>query len=226
MSATGVMIIGESGTGKSTSIDGLNPQETVIINVQGKSLPFKGWRKNYTNLEKDKGNYVSTDSTANILKLLGHISDSRPEIKNVIVDDSQYIMANEFMRRARETGFNKFTEIGQNAWSIANKLKSMRDDMVVFFMSHSEDVTDASGSRKTKAKTIGKLLDEKISLEGMFTMVLYTDVEIQEDDTLKYSFVTQNNGHNTGKTPKGMFKDLKIPNNLQLVRDAIDEYYG
>ena len=132
-------------------------------------------------------------------------------------------MANEYMRRANETGFKKFTEIAQNAWSIINRVKSMREDILIVFMMHSEVTFDAHGNKVTKAKTIGKMMDNVITLEGMFTIVLYTDVT-KGEDAMEYSFITQNDGTNTGKSPKGMFETVKIPNDLLTVSIAIEEY--
>jgi hypothetical protein len=132
-------------------------------------------------------------------------------------------MANEYMRRANETGFKKFTEIAQNAWSIINAVKSMRDDLLVVFMMHSEVTFDAHGNKVTKAKTIGKMMDNVVTLEGMFTIVLYTDVTKSETG-MDYSFITQNDGANTGKAPKDMFGSVKIPNDLNLVAEAIEQY--
>ena len=158
-----------------------------------------------------------------ILGCLNYINEKRPEIKTIIVDDYQYTMANEYMRRANETGFKKFTEIAQNAWSVINAVKSMRDDLLVVFMMHSETTFDAHGNKVTKAKTIGKMMDNVVTLEGMFTIVLYTDVTKSENG-MTYSFITQNDGANTGKTPKDMFGSVKIPNDLTLVAKAIEDY--
>jgi len=220
-----VLIVGASGTGKSTSIENLNPESTFIVNVARKALPFKGWKTKYPTFDKEnpKGNFCSTDVPHEILGCLNYINEKRPEIKTIIVDDYQYTMANEYMRRANETGFKKFTEIAQNAWSVINAVKSMRDDLLVVFMMHSETTFDAHGNKVTKAKTIGKMMDNVVTLEGMFTIVLYTDVTKSESG-MTYSFITQNDGANTGKTPKDMFGSVKIPNDLTLVAQAIEEY--
>src|ERR1700744_3002379 len=153
------LIIGESGTGKSTSIRTLDPKETFIINVLDKPLPFKGGRKSYVVATQNNpnGNYSSTDNYEKIILQIKYINNKRPDIKNVILDDIQYLMANEFMRRARETGYNKFTEIAQHFWSVIEESAKCRDDLYFFFLSHSD--TDQFG--KARCKTIGKMLDDK-----------------------------------------------------------------
>jgi len=220
-----LLVVGASGTGKSTSIENLPEEATFIVNVGQKALPFRKSKSKYPlwNKENPEGRMVSTDSSNNILKILNYIDEKRPEVKFIIIDDFQYSMANEYMRRANETGFKKFTEIAQNAWSIINRVKSMREDILVVFMMHSEVTFDAHGNKVTKAKTIGKMMDNVVTLEGMFTIVLYTDVT-KGENSMEYSFVTQNDGTNTGKSPKGMFETVKIPNDLVTVSQAIVDY--
>lgn len=209
-----ILIIGESGTGKSASIRNLDHATTLIINVLGKPLPFPGWKSKYTLWTKEEqGNLVVTDTA--IVPYIRNVSASRPEIKTLIIDDFQYVMANEFMRRASEKGFEKFTEIGKNAWNILKASGEVRDDLNVIFMAHSE----VNDSGKVKCKTIGRMLDEKITIEGMFTMVLKTVVTDGQ-----YMFSTQNNGADTVKVPMGMFGEELIENDLQMVIETIKKY--
>lgn len=211
------LIIGESGTGKSTSIRSLDEKETFIINVLDKPLPFKDFKKRYTKLTKDyPGNYYTSDDALKIIKMIEFIDQHRPEIKNIIIDDYQYVMANAFMRRAMDKGYDKFTEIGQNAWKVINSSVHCREDLFFFFLSHSE--TDANG--RVKCKTIGKMIDEKITLEGMFTTVLHS---IVSDN--KYKFLTQNDGSHIAKSPLGMFDNMYIDNDLSLVKSRMQNYY-
>lgn len=205
-----VLIIGESGSGKSTSIRNLDPKETFIIRVLGKPLPFKGWQNIY-----NETNMETTDNSQRIRTILTDISLNKKQFKTVIIDDFQYVMANEFMRRAKEKGFDKFTEIGENAWQLLYHSTMLREDLIVIFLSHSE--TDDNGRIRTK--TIGKLLTEKITVEGIFTVVLQTVVN---DDG--YNFLTKNNGLNTAKAPMGMFDKDYIPNDLQIVVESIRRY--
>lgn len=216
--ATLIMILGESGTGKSTSIENLDSQETFIIQVVDKPLPFRGFKSKYPlrNKENPAGNRFISDRADKIIRILDTLNKEQ-KIKNVIIDDSQYIMANEFMRRAKEKGYEKFTEIGQNFYALIDKANEMREDMNIIFLHHKE-ISEAGIS---KAKTIGKLLDDKVGLEGRFSIVLTTEIEDGN-----YYFRTQNNGYDTCKSPKGMFADLRIPNDLDFVIKKIDEYFN
>lgn len=224
--AHGVLIIGESGCGKSTAGRNLVPEETFWINVANKSLPFKGWKAKYPKLSKETpdGRLSSVSTPTGILKALEYINNDRPEIKTVIIDDWQYMSAFEFFDRADEKGYDKFTDIGKWLTQVAKKPIELRDDLTIFFLTHSEESQDQKGRRKTKAKTIGKMVDEKLTLEGLFSIVLYATVKRDEEGNLKYVFETVNNGSNTCKAPMGMFEEEEIPNDLALVRQAIIDY--
>lgn len=220
-----ILIIGQSGTGKSTSLEGLPPKETAIINPTGKALPFKGYKSNYVEWTPTNkaGNLFNFDTPAEVLGALDYINTQRPEIKNVVVDDGNYIMAFEFIKRAKEVGYNKFTDIGTNYSNIIMKGKKLRSDLNFILIMHPEVDTDALGNKVVKAKTVGKLVDQYLNIEGMFSIVLYTKVK-STDKGLDYVFVTQNDGSNTGKSPKGMFDKLEIPNDLNYVLQKINEY--
>lgn len=195
-----VLILGESGTGKSASLRNFGSDDLIVINVANKPLPFKNKIKN-----------IATDDYREIISTLKNNNK-----KIVVIDDAQYLMANEFMRRAREKGFDKFTEIAQNFWLLVDMVKSLPQDQIVYFMAHIE--RDQNGNEKIK--TIGKLLDEKITVEGMFTIVLKTCVA----DGV-YTFLTQNSGHDTVKSPIGMFSSYAIDNDLKYVDEKIRNYY-
>jgi hypothetical protein len=212
------LIIGESGTGKSTSIRNLNPKETFIINVCNKPLPFRGYKNLYktiTGWEDKEGNYYASNDYQKIIRCLKMIDKDRPEILNVIIDDFQYVMCAEFMNRVTERGFDKFSEIGQHAYMIIDILPTLRDDLNCFVLSHSE----ANEHGKMKVKTIGKLLDDKVVLEGRFTMVLQT--EISESG---YRFITQGDKNHIAKSPMDMFEDKYIPNDLAFVILKMNAY--
>lgn len=217
--STTILIIGESGTGKSSSIRTLNHQETIIINVLDKPLPFKGFKNKYISKSTDdkKANIFSTDKYSKIIESINAVDKNRPEIKNLIIDDFQYIMANAFLTRALERGYDKFTEIGQQAWQIIRSLQSCREDLKCYVLSHSD--VDQSG--KSKCKTIGKMLDDKICLEGMFTIVFHS---MSHDG--KYKFLTQNDGVHLAKSPLGMFESKYIDNDLQFIGSKIEEYFN
>lgn len=214
-----ILIIGESGSGKSTSIRTLDPTTTFIINVIDKPLPFKGVKKKFTKINADAttGNYYATDDYNRIRQLIAIVNKSRPDIKTLIIDDWQYTMGNEFMRRAGEKGYDKFTEIGQHAWKILNDLNQCRDDLDCFVLSHSD--LDQNG--KAKCKTIGKMLDDKITVEGMFTIVFHS---IVIDG--KHKFLTQHDGMHIAKSPLGMFSEKYIENDLKSVKEQITNYFN
>ena len=220
-----IAVVGQTGTGKSTSIESLDPKETVIINIVGKPLPFRGWKQKYLPFTQDGGNFYVSNDSAKIVKVLNHVSEKRPEVKIIVIDDFQYLMSSEFMNRSAEQGWQKFTDIGRHAWDVINTAKSLREDLKVFVLSHDEVMVDTYPPKR-KIKTIGKMLDEKVTLEGLFTVVLFTDiVKDQQSGKLDYKFITQNDGSTTSKSPRGMFTELTIPNDLLLICKKIDEYY-
>lgn len=206
------LILGSSGSGKSTSLRNLDAANTLLIQVVGKPLPFKSkeWRK----FDKDAnpgGNVFVTDQWETITKLV-----SKTKRKVIVIDDFQYVLANEFMRRSDETGFGKFTDIGRHAWEVMTAINNLPDDVRVYVLSHTEE-TDG----RTKMKTIGKMLDEKITPEGLFTIVLRAGTTDG-----RFYFSTRNNGSDTTKAPIGLFADDQIDNDLAEVDAAITDYYG
>tara|TARA_R100001530_G_scaffold136146_1_gene115479 strand:+ start:3273 stop:3953 length:681 start_codon:yes stop_codon:yes gene_type:complete len=223
--AQSVLVIADSGTGKSTAIRTLDPKETFIINIANKPLPFQGWKKDYTMISKEnpKGNMTSASTAPGIIKAMQHVNDKMPHITNLVIDDWQYMSSFEYFDRANEKGYDKFTQIAANLAQVAKMPKDMRDDLTIFFLTHSEETTDVNGHRKVKAKTIGKMIDNTLTLEGLFSIVLFGRVKKTEDG-LEYGFDTENNGENTCKSPMGMFKDSFIDNDLQLVKNCITEY--
>jgi len=220
------LILGETSQGKSTSGRNLDPATTFWINVTGKDLPFKGWKKLYQRYDPQtgKGNYLHSKDWKQIEGAIKHVSAKLPHIKLIIVDDAQYIMSFEFMARASEKGFDKFTEIQTHFFEVITAPDSTREDLTTVFLSHTEDVS-ANGVSRTKMKTIGKMLDEKITLEGLFSVVLMSYAYKQQDKTMKYVFVTQTNGSMPAKSPIGMFGETVIDNDLQDVLTKMAKYY-
>ena len=197
-----ILILGHSGSGKSTSLRNFRSGEISLINVIGKPLPFKGRFVNTINSDKYEiiGDALATMKT-----------------KIAVIDDAQYLMANEFMRRAMERGYDKFTEIANNFWTLVNYvINELPFDTTVYFLMHIE--RDDAGNEKVK--TIGKLLDEKITVEGMFTIVLKS---IVKDGV--YSFTTRSNGHDTVKSPLGMFPTYEIENDLKAVDNIVRAFW-
>lgn len=191
-------------------------------------MPFRGYEKNYVQYNsKDKtGNIVSISETKHILAMMDIIDKDLPHIKTIVVEDFQYVSGFEFMRRIKEIGFQKFNDIANNIWLIAfDKPSRMRKDLVIFYLNHEENVTDDSTIVKIKAKTCGKLIDNLITLEGLFTIVLRANKK-KRDKYINYFFETQTDGISTAGTPRGMFEEAEIPNDLNLVKEAILSYYN
>jgi hypothetical protein len=224
--AQSALIIGDSGCGKSTSIESLDPSTTFIINVANKPLPFKGWRSKYTSWSKTNltGNMYTKSDPDSIIACLQYVSVQRPEIKTIVIDDWQYMSSFEYMDKAMEKGYDKFTKMAMNLTRVARIQNDLREDLVIFFLNHSEESVDIDGNRKIKAKTIGKMIDSTVTLEGLFSIVLFAKAKKDKELGVRYVFETQTNGENTCKSPKGMFSEFEIPNDLNIVRTAICDY--
>lgn len=213
------LIIGASGTGKSSSLRNLNSKETFILSVLDKPLPFRGYKKLYrpiTSWDDKEGNYYCSDDYQRIIKCIDVVNKTRPDIKVLIIDDWQYLLAHEFMNRVSEKGFDRFNDIALHGWKTIRALNDTRSDLFGFILAHSD--TDVQG--KSKCKTIGKLLDEKITLEGMFSCVLHTAVVDNE-----YKFLTRHDGIHLAKSPMGMFSEALIDNDLVYVIQQMQSYY-
>ena len=196
-----VMIYGQSGTGKSTSLRNFTNDEVAVINVSGKPLPFRSKLTTY-----------DTDNYSKISSALGKI-----ERKSIVIDDATYLMVNEFMRTAKVTGYQKYTDMAVNFNSLVAQASQLANDKIVYFLGHSDLKDDGT----EHFKTIGKMLDNYVTVEGKFTIVLKTVVQDG-----KYYFSTHNSGQDTVKSPLGMFEDNYIDNDLKSVDAVIREYYG
>lgn len=206
------MVIGESGTGKSASMRNLSAADTLLIQTVKKPLPFRSaeWKR-FDKEHCPTGNIFTTDDSRQIVSLM-----QRTRRPIIVIDDFQYLLANEYMRRSDEKGFEKFSDIGRHAWDVLSAASQLGDRTRVYILAHS--ATDEFG--RTRAKTIGKLLDEKITVEGLFSIVLRTVV--RDGD---YHFATRNTGQDTTKSPIGLFDADLIDNDLAAVDAAICEYY-
>jgi hypothetical protein len=214
------LIIGSSGSGKSTSLRNLDPESTFILNVLDKPLPFRGYKSKYKAIsgwEDKTGNYYATDDYIRLMRAVRMVSDSRPEIKTLILDDFNYIMCNEFMRRSGERGFDKYSEMAAHVHSLIQEMNSTRPDLLCFILSHSD--SDQTGFMKLK--TIGKLLSEKVEIEGMVTTVFHSMV-VDGD----FKFLTQLTSNHLAKSPLGMFADKFIDNDLQPIIKIMADYYN
>ena len=216
-------IVGSTGTGKSTSIKFLDSKETYIINTAKKELPFKGADKLYNAESK---NYKEVDDITEITRLLKTISEKAPHVKTVVIEDSNYMMSFRMAEKATEVGFTKFTILAKDMVELFREARKLRDDLKVFYFTHPETIEDGGEIVGYRIKTSGKMLDNQINLEGLFTICLYTHVEEQKDGSASYNFVTNRFKKYPAKSPEGMFTEVKIPNNLQMVVDTIDQYYN
>lgn len=227
MAAETIAIVGESGTGKSTSLRNLNPEETFIISTTGKPLPFRAWKKKYIPIKIEgknvSGNYYVSSKWDQILKILQIIDKMMPQIKQVVIDDFQYVLSYEFVDRATEVGYTKFSELAQHAMEILRYSEKMREDCKMIFLTHSENVGD-NVNPKFVIKTVGKLLSEKVTLEGLFTYIFFTKVSEGDSGRMEYKLITNNDGTCVAKTSFGMFEDLEIDNDLNEIIHVIDAY--
>ena len=199
-----ILIMGESGTGKSTSMRNCDPATTAVVNPVGKPLPFKA-----------KFDMLNNETDAR--KITRYMKEQAAAGKKlIVVDDFQYILAVPYMNRIKETGWDKYNDFGANYFEIIDVCKDLPDDVVVVYMTHLETLDNGL----TTVKLIGKLLREKITIEGLFTVVLRTGV-----NEAKYYFYTQNSGKDTVKSPLGMFPVYAIENDLAYVVDKVRNYY-
>ena len=209
-----VLIIGRSGSGKTYSIKNFKADEVGVISVEKGRLPFRSDIK-VAKVPKDPTEGQAKDAAQlNAAKYTWVMSViQKAKAKSIVIDDSQYLLVNELFDRTYEKGYDKFTSIAQKFRDLIHFINEMEDeDKIVYFLHHSEIDTDG----REKVKTIGKMLDEKLTVEGCFDIVLYC---------ADHKFFTQANGTSTAKTPEDMFP-LEIPNDLKAVDTAIREYYG
>lgn len=195
-----VLVLGASGSGKSTSMRNFEPDEVGIFNVAGKPLPFRKKIPRVDNATYEK-----------IYKVL-----KEPKLKKYVIDDSQYLMAFESFDHAKETGYGKFTNMALNFRNLIDFIiKRTPNDVIVYMLHH----TELSEDGKLKAKTLGKMLDNQLTVEGLFSIVLLCQVEGSE-----HFFITNSDGSNPAKSPMEMF-EMKIDNDLKMVDTTIREYY-
>lgn len=223
-----ISIIGSTGSGKSTSVKTLNPEETYIINVLNKPLPFRGSKKMYNT--ENKNMYYAT-SAKDIIGVISNINSKASHIKNIIIDDVGFIMSIEFFDKINQKGYEKFTSIANNMQSLIDACKSFRDDLNIVFMFHDE--LDETGGEK-KIKTVGKLLDSQYNPLATVSIALFTDVRYNKEGggifNPKYGFITNRTMSSRGievpsKSPDGMFDELFIENDLDFVIKKSREYY-
>ena len=205
-----VLILGESGSGKSRSIKNFKPHEVGVINVAGKPLPFK------TNIKTYNVNREAKKTGENRYLLVKAVL-AKAKAKSIVIDDTQYLLAFDSFDKAKELGYGKFTDMAVNFEKLIEfVINDLPDDVIVYFLHHVE----LSDNGKYKAKTIGKMLDNQLTIEGLFSIVLYCVA-----DENRHYFVTQSKGISTAKSPEDMFAE-EIENDLKFVDTTIREYWG
>ena len=221
------MILGKSGSGKSTSIKTLDPKETVVFNVLKKRLPFKGSKAIYNTENK---NLFNVDEYSTIVTYLIGINDKMPNVKNVIIDDMTYVMRKEYFKTAKVTGFNKFVDMAAHFQSIINTAENLRDDLNVFLIMHSEEIVSDGTIIGYKPSTVGKLIDSSYNPVEVVPMVLFSSVKYDDKGNASYGFYThkcmEGNVEIPAKSPDEMFEENFIPNDLGYVVKAMNEYYN
>lgn len=230
-----ILVLAESGFGKSTSlgnipglgIKGLDPKETLIIGCSDKSLPFPNWKSNYKQVTKatPEGNYVVTNNPDVILKTVDHFLMNRPEIKNYVFDDFNFIMQDYYMENAKSKGYDVFKNIGYDIGQIFKKFTKINlsgNNVIVLAHPHIEEINDVA---HYKMKTVGNMVDQYVTPMGKFEIVLMGKEEFDDrTKTVKKYFVTSFDGDVRGKAPYGMFKDVYVPNDMDYIITKIKEY--
>jgi adenylate kinase family enzyme len=213
--AKSILVYGESGAGKTTSLRNLNAAETCYIDADGKGMSWGGWRKQYN---KENKNYLKTTNPSTIAKCLSKISESVPNVKNIIIDTINGIMVSDEMNRMKEHGYDKWQDLAFSVWNLIElSNRGLRDDLNVIFIGHSQTERDESGYFFTRLKTNGKKL-EKIVLESKFTTVLYAKCVDG-----KYIFETKAR-NSTAKTPMGAFESDEIDNDMDFVLKQLEAF--
>ena len=240
-----VLILGEPGSGKSRAIQGLDPNSTFFFNVWGKPLPNGKAMKNYY----PKRNYLDAFNFNMVINGLQELKKNKwcwkaPDntmipLKSIVIDDAQFLFGLEFVSRCKEQGYNKYNDIGASYINMVNLIMDFPG--VSFITSHIEQGESVSGGKVTKAKTIGKMLDNMFTIDGLFTIVILAQTVpvIVPGEVAKHVFVLQNDGSNGVKTPEGMFMVetesngvitespmFEMENNLELVRQIVEKYYA
>ena len=221
------LLLGKTGTGKSSSIKGLNPKETVIFNVLKKRLPFKGSKSLYS--EENK-NLFNIDDYSTIISYMNSIDKSAPNIRNIIIEDATYIMRKEYFKTAKVSGYNKFVDIASHFQNIISTAENLRDNLNVFIIMHCEEIYSDNTIIGYKVSTIGKLIDNSYNPAEVVPITLFSSVKYNDKGEASYGFYThrcmEGGIEIPAKSPTDMFEQDFIPNDLGVVVKAMDEYYN
>ena len=209
-----IAVMGESGSGKTTSLRTLDPKHTFIIDADRKGLSWKGWKGQYN--EKYK-NYEKTSDANKIRAILHNINDKAEQITTVVIDTINAIMIDDEMKRMREKGYDKWLDLAHSVYTLISESHLYRDNLNVVFIAHSQTERDDSGYNFSRIKTSGKKLD-KIVLESKFSTVLFAKCKDSE-----YVFETQSKS-STAKSPLGLFEEDTVPNDMAEIIKKLEEF--
>jgi hypothetical protein len=224
--ANKILVTGYSGTGKTYSLATLDPKETFIICPDEKAPPFRGWKKNYIMVDENGKfnpntcNYFKTTNWDKIRSAMDFVSKNRTDVKTIVIDTITYAMIGEFMDKAKTVGFAKFTEMGDNVYKTLKSIDGLRDDLTVIVMAHTETKSFNGTDRTVFGVPGGKLVQDVVKPEGMFSIILETVVQ-KKGNEVEYGFMTQNNTTNMAKSPAEMFGSQIIPNDMAAVLKAV-----
>ena len=210
-----ICVMGESGSGKTTSMRNLDPAATYYIDCDGKGLAWKGWRKQYNG---ERRNFAVSRDISRIETLMANLSQSRPDLKSVVIDTLNSCMVDYEVQAMKENGFGKWIDLTQYVWNVCSHAGRLREDLTVVIVMHSETIRDDLGYNFTRIKTNGRKL-EKVVLESLFSTVLLA----KRTDDGRYIFETQAK-NSTAKSPMGAFDTFEIDNDMKAVLDALSEY--
>lgn len=235
-----ILVLAKSGFGKSTSlgkipeydIKGLNPEETFIISTTSKPLPFRKSGEMYKIVNqglpptKENGNRFISNDSAKITKVISFVQDNRPEIKNIVIDDLNYVMQDLYMQQSLKSGFDVFKKIGKAMDDIFTIME--KDETRNYIcLAHFEEYKDSNADTISfRFKTVGKMVSDYITPEGKFDIVLFGKQSIGEDKKVVKNFITNYDGEYPSKSPVGMFDEIYVPNDLGYVIDKVNEYYN
>ena len=227
--ANKILVTGYSGTGKTYSLATLDPKETFIICPDEKAPPFRGWKKNYLMADEtgkfnpNTCNYLKTTNWEKIRAAMAFVSKNRADIKTIVIDTITYAMIGEFMDKAKTVGFAKFTEMGDNVYKTLKSIDTLREELNVIVMAHTEVKSFNGVDRTVFGVPGGKLVQDVVKPAGMFSIILETVVE-KKGEEINYGFMTQNNTTNMAKSPADMFTGNIIPNDMAVVLESIRKF--
>ena len=228
MSSNIIGLAGFSGSGKSTSLKYLTPESTFIISCTNKQLQIPGFRKKYpkAKIENTKlvGNWLISNNYANIEKIMKIISNTRPEIKTIVIDDANYLLSNETFATALDKGYTKFSIMAKNYYDLLAECQLLRDDLTIVVISHTENF-GTELDPQYRLWTTGKMLTNQINLDGMFSYIIYSERIVDDvDGEVHYRFKTRTDGNDTCRSVAGCFDEKYIEPDMKLVIDTINAF--